>query len=129
MIKTNRLANLVHSTMQKMLLLRRRHGSVNGGNNNGNENGNDATMTTREFIDDNSGNESSDGRDNHGSECPICYTTSICVPYRISPCGHVYCYACLRKAVGESVMYAIDVDNATFWCRVCSCKVVSSSRC
>lgn len=51
--------------------------------------------------------------------CSMCRTEKPTVPYMASPCGHCYCYLCLRTAV---------TDDLQFRCVDCGKRVVSSYR-
>lgn len=49
--------------------------------------------------------------------CPICNTSPILIPYKVDPCGHVYCYTCLRRAA---------LTSEHFNCNLCHQRVHSS---
>lgn len=73
-------------------------------------------------VHDNDDSRQISGQSSRNPECPICYKKSIRVPY-VTSCGHVYCYACLRQAVSDSIG-----GTNTYTCHVCSSKVFSSDR-
>ena len=80
-------------------------------------------------------NVNSRGKENPG-ECAICHTQSIIIPYQAAPCGHWYCYACLRGAMIDAAVDDVsnnsngngnsDGMNLTFYCVTCGRKVTSS---
>lgn len=51
--------------------------------------------------------------------CPVCGAHPIVVPYVASPCGHLYCYYCVRTRT---------LADASFKCLACSAKVVAIGR-
>jgi len=54
------------------------------------------------------------------SSCSICRAVDASIPYRASPCGHIFCYVCLRMAV---------LDSEEYQCHQCGRFVESSSPC
>ncbi|KAL3690859.1 hypothetical protein R1sor_004510 [Riccia sorocarpa] len=63
--------------------------------------------------------EQSSVANNREDACPICERTSITVPYRTIPCGHVYCYFCLRTRC---------IANPSFRCARCEVQVTGMQR-
>ena len=51
--------------------------------------------------------------------CSMCHVENPTVPYIASPCGHCYCYLCLRMAV---------TDDLQFRCVDCGKSIVASGR-
>lgn len=54
------------------------------------------------------------------TSCSICNAVNASMPYRVSPCGHIFCYVCLRAAA---------IDNADLKCHQCGQFVQSSCPC
>eukprot|EP00580_Thalassiosira_gravida_P006294 CAMPEP_0201639216 /NCGR_PEP_ID=MMETSP0493-20130528/18721_1 /ASSEMBLY_ACC=CAM_ASM_000838 /TAXON_ID=420259 /ORGANISM="Thalassiosira gravida, Strain GMp14c1" /LENGTH=111 /DNA_ID=CAMNT_0048112537 /DNA_START=62 /DNA_END=397 /DNA_ORIENTATION=- len=71
-------------------------------NNNNNNNNNNATSAATPLT------------------CSMCLVENPTVPYIASPCGHCYCYLCLRAAVTD--------DPLGFRCVDCGKMIVSSYR-
>jgi hypothetical protein len=51
--------------------------------------------------------------------CPVCEAYPITTPFMAIPCGHLYCYFCLRTRT---------LADANFQCRRCSTNVVALKR-
>ncbi len=51
--------------------------------------------------------------------CPVCEAYPITTPFMAIPCGHLYCYFCLRTRT---------LADANFRCRRCSTNVVALKR-
>ena len=41
-------------------------------------------------------------RRSHASGCPVCGSARCVAPYAAEPCGHVYCYYCLRALAADA---------------------------
>ncbi|CAM6086371.1 unnamed protein product [Calypogeia fissa] len=51
--------------------------------------------------------------------CPICEASPVTVPYTTIPCGHLYCYFCLRTRC---------ISNSSFHCLKCNTQVGAIKR-
>ncbi|KAG6552426.1 hypothetical protein Mapa_005987 [Marchantia paleacea] len=52
-------------------------------------------------------------------KCPICEASPITVPYKTVPCGHLYCYFCLRTRC---------ISNPSYRCVRCEVQVTGMQR-
>lgn len=111
------LKNYIHCARQKSKTLADKFRKGSGGS--------DASNNGDTLSDDR--NVNSRGNENPG-ECAICHSHPIIIPYQAAPCGHWYCYACLRGAMIDAAVDDISHDGVslTYHCVTCGSKVTSS---
>jgi len=63
--------------------------------------------------------ESGSGLGENADECRICQISPVTVPVRSEPCGHVFCYTCIRS---------LRMENFSATCPACGVRLVGERR-